>query len=655
MKKRDFFRVLLLTALALLMLFSQNPAGLEVKAISAEKPDNLQYSFTSLDGKSVSTAGEAGKVKVIVFGRTTCGNTMGVIRNIANSDWVKRSDIQVIFAECAQASLQTTQNFAKTYGCEDITFCYDENYYSDIASAMWEYHDLFYEENQGALPFTVFIDGENKVGNVLTGMQTAGGILTEINKCAEDVDIPDTDDRKIDLEVSGTENYAYVNEILKLVNQERAKAGAADLRLDQDLLEVAMQRAAELSVYYSHTRPDGTSCFTASNRGTRKSENIAVGYRSPQNVMTAWMNSSGHKKNILDADVTSIGIGCFQDTGGTWHWVQFFDNAAASEPSVSGSEPVTRTVSVLKSNLHLETEEQQAFAVCVDKNKAMEMEIFHRNTEGIGNRLKLPASHFEFTSSNPSAAAVSGQGMITVKGTGIVKIMASLKGDTDPAATRTITITDHKYQSKAFPAEGYTLYTCSACGHSYKALSAEIPNVSGLKTASTASSVKLSWNKIDNADGYEVYQYQSAQKKWNKLAVVTAGKTSHTVKKLKSATGYRFAIKAYKIKSGKKVLSKSYASLYTATNPTAVKFKVTAGKRKALVKWSKVKGATSYTVFYKTGTKGTWKKLKNTKKLSFTKKKLKSGKTYTFAVKAHKVYKGKTYTSAYKEKKAQIR
>jgi hypothetical protein len=72
-------------------------------------------------------------------------------------------------------------------------------------------------------------------------------------------------------------------------------------------------------------------------------------------------------------------------------------------------------------------------------------------------------------------------------------------------------------------------------------------------------------------------------------------------------------------------------------------------------KWSKVKGATGYTVYYKTKSKGSWKKLKNVKGTSYTKTKLKSKATYFFTVKAYKKYKGVTYTGSFSSKKVKIK
>ncbi len=180
-----------------------------------------------------------------------------------------------------------------------------------------------------------------------------------------------------------------------------------------------------------------------------------------------------------------------------------------------------------------------------------------------------------------------------------------------------------------------------------------VSNVAGLKALSTAKTVKLTWKKVPNAKGYMVYRYNSSKKKWVKKATIKTNTTSYTMKKLTPAKGYRFAVKAYAPLNGEQVESRSYASIYAATAPKAVNFKVKAGKRKATLKWSKVKGATGYTVYYKVN--GSWKKLKSTKGTSYTKKKLKSGTRYTFTVKAYKTYKGKNYASSFKAKKVRVR
>ncbi|MCD8077134.1 MAG: leucine-rich repeat protein, partial [Lachnospiraceae bacterium] len=121
--------------------------------------------------------------------------------------------------------------------------------------------------------------------------------------------------------LTGTCCYSKAYEVLTLVNKERAAEGLSALTMDKDLLAAAMQRAAEINIYFSHTRPSNLSCSTVSDK--LFGENIAVGQTSASSVMNSWMNSSGHKANILGSSYQTIGIGCFTQ-GDVTYWVQIF-------------------------------------------------------------------------------------------------------------------------------------------------------------------------------------------------------------------------------------------------------------------------------------------------------------------------------------------
>ena len=112
-------------------------------------------------------------------------------------------------------------------------------------------------------------------------------------------------------------NTAYEAEVLRLVNIERGKYGLSPLAMDNKLTEVAHLRAKEIVISFSHTRPNGSTCFTAAKElgVTYRSagENIAYGYPSPESVVTGWMNSEGHRKNILSQSFGKIGIGCYKN------------------------------------------------------------------------------------------------------------------------------------------------------------------------------------------------------------------------------------------------------------------------------------------------------------------------------------------------------
>ena len=136
-------------------------------------------------------------------------------------------------------------------------------------------------------------------------------------------DVPDNDTPD-----NETEADASIQRIVDLVNEERAKEGLAPLTLHSSATAAAAVRAKEIKTSFSHTRPDGRNFNTALNeqgvsyRGA--GENIAYGQRTPEEVMTGWMNSSGHRANIMNGSYTSIGVGHYVDANGVSYWTQLF-------------------------------------------------------------------------------------------------------------------------------------------------------------------------------------------------------------------------------------------------------------------------------------------------------------------------------------------
>ncbi|GAA6406244.1 CAP domain-containing protein [Blautia hominis] len=125
-----------------------------------------------------------------------------------------------------------------------------------------------------------------------------------------------------------TENADFVQQVVNLVNQERAKAGLSPVTADTSIQAAAQVRAKEIEKSFSHTRPDGSSFSTAltqqgvTYRGS--GENIAWGQKTPEQVMNGWMNSEGHRANILNKNFTKIGVGYHQNASGTNYWTQLF-------------------------------------------------------------------------------------------------------------------------------------------------------------------------------------------------------------------------------------------------------------------------------------------------------------------------------------------
>ncbi len=135
---------------------------------------------------------------------------------------------------------------------------------------------------------------------------------TPSDKPSEDIETPNSD---------------FVSEVIRLVNVERNKVGLGNVSESSALNSAALSRAKEIVSLFSHTRPDGRSCFTVlSDMGISYNgagENIAMGQTSPAQVMSEWMNSEGHRANILNSSFKNLGVGVYK-VGTRYYWAQMF-------------------------------------------------------------------------------------------------------------------------------------------------------------------------------------------------------------------------------------------------------------------------------------------------------------------------------------------
>ncbi|MBM7553681.1 CAP domain-containing protein [Thalassobacillus pellis] len=115
----------------------------------------------------------------------------------------------------------------------------------------------------------------------------------------------------------------FEQKVVELTNQERQERGLAPLKVDTELSKVAREKSADMASngYFSHTSPTYGSPFDMMKQFgieyRTAGENIAKGQRSPQEVVNAWMNSEGHRKNILNSSFTHIGVG-YVENGNVW-------------------------------------------------------------------------------------------------------------------------------------------------------------------------------------------------------------------------------------------------------------------------------------------------------------------------------------------------
>ena len=127
-------------------------------------------------------------------------------------------------------------------------------------------------------------------------------------------------------------NLTYEQKVVELVNVERQKAGLPALKMDSAISNVARTKSKDMAVnnYFAHQSPTyGSAGDMLRQFGISWSawgENIASGQRTPEIVVNAWMNSSGHRANILSANFSKIGVGYVTNSNGTPYWTQIFTN-----------------------------------------------------------------------------------------------------------------------------------------------------------------------------------------------------------------------------------------------------------------------------------------------------------------------------------------
>lgn len=176
--------------------------------------------------------------------------------------------------------------------------------------------------------------------------------------------------------------------------------------------------------------------------------------------------------------------------------------------------------------------------------------------------------------------------------------------------------------------------------------------ITGLKSTSmSTTSTKISWSKKSNITGYEVYT-NNARKR-----IARTKKTSVTLNNLKQGTTYRYKVRTYTV-IGKKTYYGAFKTIAFATKPEAPAITVSStAKRQAKISWNRVSGANGYEVYAATSRNGSYKRIALILKratVSYTNKRLTSGKTYYYKVRAYRTVNGKKVYSSYSTVKSVV-
>ena len=349
---------LLLSVIMMITLFT-GIANAEIRTpmlpeVNIEDTTNKHTSIRNLKTDEVLSTFDysvgAGEAIVIIFSYRD-SNTATLLTEMENCSWLGNPKVRLMIIDGSDSELkfekfQTMMSNAAVLNNSNV-----EVY--EATSLTWSYIELIYGELSLIPPLTAIITRENNkniIKYAYRGAIPLHKITNSLSTIVSDIDI-DENSQLTDITISGKRLYDEAYKIFELVNQERAKEGLPALVFDEKVTELAMRRAAECQVYYSHTRPNGTKCFTINDdnyysEGYLKGENIAIGYQSAEAVMNGWMNSPGHKANILATGQQSIGIGAYV-SGNTISWCQLF--AANSGNSVTERNQVNtlETIEIL--------------------------------------------------------------------------------------------------------------------------------------------------------------------------------------------------------------------------------------------------------------------------------------------------------------------
>lgn len=298
-------------------------------------------------------------------------------------------------------------------------------------------------------------------------------------------------------------NDPMANEVLRIVNNERANNGIAPLILDNDLVSAAEVRSVEINSLFAHRRPDGRHINSLSSK--IHGENIAMGYTTPARVMNAWMMSPNHKANILNPTYNSIGIAYYKVNGYTY-WVQLFSRNKATTTITTPNNPIKVEGLVVSS---------------VRSNKI----TINWKSQNIAN-----AHGYQVFIYNPKTKTHS--------------LLKTINGNTANSLiiSGLASLTTYEYKVRSFlNHDGKTYYS----PYSEIKVTTKPLTPSSLKVSPGKKKATVSWKRTSKANGYQIYIATSKNGKYSLKKTINSGSTlKFTDKNLKKRT-YYYKIRSY--------------------------------------------------------------------------------------------------------------
>ena len=220
------------------------------------------------------------------------------------------------------------------------------------------------------------------------------------------------------INIKGTFNYYKTKEVLDIVNNERRKAGIEPLIMNKNLFDASQIRGTEIVINFDHSRPTGLSCFTVSPLA--HGENILAGANSAEEAMELWMNSPGHRSNILNSTFKSIGIACYEQDGISY-WVQLFSRNKGNELTNIGTQRTD--INTVKTRIGtVKYIFNPTFMKLTHKWEKNNLRVYARNLDWDYASYTIDPSTFQWSTSNPNIIKAD-NGIITAISSGTAEII----------------------------------------------------------------------------------------------------------------------------------------------------------------------------------------------------------------------------------------